>query len=196
MTFLLPTSFSCAIARRSFFGPLIVPNSQVSKAKEKLTSARYAADLYVKIDAAIAAADDEALSSLVHDAEEHGLTGSKIDQAKVQCDRVNATAEAKEKIATASASNNLKMLNEGLEMAIQVGVLSVELFVGHVFAPGSHLLRTTTPTELTVVVLRRSLARPHRRRHRRRERAARQAHRAVQVPDRAERGDEDARGQV
>ena len=35
----------------------------------------------------------------------------------------DATAEAaKKKIATASASNNLKMLNEGLEMLIQVGV--------------------------------------------------------------------------
>ena len=43
-------------------------------------------------------------------------------EAKVQCDRANATAEAKEKIATASTSNNLKMLNEGLEMLIQVGV--------------------------------------------------------------------------
>ena len=86
--------------------------SEMQKAKESLENAKYQADIYVKIDAAIADKNDEGLRHLVEDAEAHGLTGPKITQAKVLANRTKAIEDAKEKIAQASAKSDLALLNE------------------------------------------------------------------------------------
>ena len=100
--------------------------SEITQAKSDLANAKYQADIYVKIDAAIAASDDEGLLRLVEDAEAHGLKGPKITQAKVLSNRTKAIEDAKEKIAQGSAKSDLGLLNEGLEMAIQLGLNTPE----------------------------------------------------------------------
>ena len=55
------------------------------------------------------------------------ITGPKITQAKVLSNRTKAIEDAKEKIAQASAKSNLSLLNEGLEMAIQLGLTGPEI---------------------------------------------------------------------
>ena len=99
---------------------------EITQAKSDLANAKYQADIYVKIDAAIAASDDEGLLRLVEDAEAHGLKGPKITQAKVLSNRTKAIEDAKEKIAQGSAKSDLGLLNEGLEMAIQLGLNTPE----------------------------------------------------------------------